>query len=108
MSGPRMVFPVILPPGCARLVTSPDPIGSPIDIATMGMVLVARCAAWARGVPKATITSTGICASAEAAHSTDQARYWWVGTRRRDSDPRHNAVRVIAVGMGPNSVHRVG
>src|SRR5262249_4324135 len=43
MSGPRMVFPVMLPAGCARLVTNPDPIGSLIDIATIGIVFVARC-----------------------------------------------------------------
>src|SRR6201984_2384762 len=35
-SGPRMVLPVIFPPGRARLGTSPTPTGSPIEIMTMG------------------------------------------------------------------------
>jgi hypothetical protein len=61
-----MMFPVILPTGRARLVTKPAAIGSLIDMATIGMVFVARRAALARGVPNATITLTGIWASAEA------------------------------------------
>jgi hypothetical protein len=39
------VLPVMLPPGLARLDMSPALIGSPIDIATMGIVFVAYCAA---------------------------------------------------------------
>ena len=50
-SGPRMVFPVMFPPGRARLVTSPAPTGSPIPIMTMGIVAVACLAARAGGVP---------------------------------------------------------
>src|SRR5262245_5294971 len=40
-SGPRMVFPVMLPPGLLMLATSPAPTGSPIAIMTMGIVVVA-------------------------------------------------------------------
>src|ERR1700730_18127914 len=50
-SGPRMVFPVILPPGRARLDTSPAPTGSPIPIMMMGIVVVACLAARVGGVP---------------------------------------------------------
>ncbi len=59
----------MLPVGCARLVASPAATGSLIDIAMMGMVFVARCAAWARGVPNAAMTFTGTRASAAAAAS---------------------------------------
>src|SRR5256885_2083821 len=40
-SGPRMVLPVIFPPGRARLGTSPARTGSPIEIMTMGIVVEA-------------------------------------------------------------------
>src|SRR5262249_53176831 len=49
-SGPRMVLPVIFPPGRARLGTSPARTGSPIEIMTMGIVVVACLAAKLAGV----------------------------------------------------------
>src|SRR4029434_2861399 len=39
-SGPMMLLPVIFPPGRARLGTSPVRTGSPIEIMTMGIVVV--------------------------------------------------------------------
>src|SRR5438445_683140 len=57
-SGPRVDDPVTLPPGRARLVTSPLVTGSPTAMKTMGRVLVACLAARAAGVPGATRTST--------------------------------------------------
>src|SRR5262249_25409753 len=42
---PRMVLPVIFPPGRARLGTSPARTGSPIEIMTIGIVIVACLAA---------------------------------------------------------------
>ena len=50
--------PVTLPPGRARLLTSPVPSGSPADVMTMGIVAVACLAARGASVPAATITST--------------------------------------------------
>lgn len=50
-------IPVLLPPGRARLFTRPLPIGSPMVAITMGIVVVAICAARAAGVPCTTITS---------------------------------------------------
>src|SRR5260370_7620968 len=49
-SGPRMVLPVIFPPGRARLGTRPARTGSPIDIMTLGIVMVACLAAKLAGV----------------------------------------------------------
>jgi len=51
-------IPVTFPPGRARPETIPAPIGSPADM-TIGIVLVALCAARLAGVPQATIRSTG-------------------------------------------------
>ena len=50
-SGDRMVLPVTLPPGCARLCTRPARTGSPTGIMTIGMVEVAALAARLAGVP---------------------------------------------------------
>jgi len=50
-----MVDPVMFPPGRARLVTSPAPTGSAAPAKTMGIVLVARCAARAGGTPPVTV-----------------------------------------------------
>jgi hypothetical protein len=48
----------MLPPGRFRLLTMPDPTGSPTLVNTTGMLAVAACAALAVAVPKpATITS---------------------------------------------------
>src|SRR5262249_53036823 len=69
-SGPRMVLPVIFPPGRARLGTSPARTGSPIEIMTMGTVVVACLAAKLAGVPKVAITSTGRRTSAAAASAS--------------------------------------
>jgi len=52
------VIPVTLPPGRARLVTNPLPIGSAALCMTMGIVLVAPLAALIAGVADVTITST--------------------------------------------------
>jgi hypothetical protein len=49
--------PVMFPPGRLRLGTKPVPSGSP-DIMTIGISLVAFCAASAQGVYTATMTST--------------------------------------------------
>jgi len=69
-SGPRIVLPVIFPPGRARLGTSPARTGSPIEIMTMGTVVVACLAAKLAGVPKVAITSTGRRTSAAAASAS--------------------------------------
>ena len=50
--------PVMLPPGDARLVTSPAPTGSPGNNITIGIVVVAFWRASASRVPGAMITST--------------------------------------------------
>ena len=57
--------PVMLPPGRATLSTRPVPTGSP-DQTTIGMVCVARLAARAAGVCRATMTST-LAATSSAA-----------------------------------------
>ena len=49
--------PVMLPPGRARLATTPSPTGSPLNAMTIGTVVVARFTAHTAG-PKAMITST--------------------------------------------------
>src|SRR5215471_18871826 len=48
--GPTLVLPVIFPPGRARLGTSPARTGSPMEIMTMGIVVVACLAAKLAGV----------------------------------------------------------
>jgi len=55
----KALKPVTLPPGCARLATTPTPSGSPIAAMTTGMVVVACLAASAAGVPRVMMTSTG-------------------------------------------------
>ena len=47
----RFESPVMLPPGCARLLTKPAPTGSVETTITMGIVVVAFCAAIAPGGP---------------------------------------------------------
>ena len=59
-SGPKIVLPVILPPGRAKLATNPARTGSPIAIMTIGTVVVAIWAARALVDPNATMTSTGL------------------------------------------------
>src|SRR6516165_9429771 len=56
-SGPRMVKPVTFPPGRAKLATSPDSTGLPLDAKTIGIVSVAALAARVPGVPVVTMTS---------------------------------------------------
>ena len=51
-AGPRKVDPVIFPPGCARLATTPSPTGSPIAGAMTGIVTFACFAARARAFPE--------------------------------------------------------
>src|SRR5204863_3122292 len=50
--------PVMLPPGRARLATSPVPTGSAAFPMTIGITLVALLAAWSAGAPTATKIST--------------------------------------------------
>src|SRR5499427_2795714 len=57
-SGAMRFIPVTLPPGRARLATSPLPNGSPAAVMTIGMVEVACLAASGARVPAAAITST--------------------------------------------------
>jgi hypothetical protein len=59
---------VTLPPGRARLGTSPLVTGSDTPAKTTGMALVARCAARAWGVPEVTMTST-LSATSSAARA---------------------------------------
>src|SRR4030095_6917129 len=54
-SGDKLSFPVILPPGRARLATTPSPTGSAEFVITMGMVVVAPFAAVGVTPPEATI-----------------------------------------------------
>src|SRR5262249_1881760 len=54
----RTDSPVTLPPGRARLATSPLPTGSPATENTIGIVAVACFAATISGVPEVTIIST--------------------------------------------------
>jgi len=73
-SGPRMVFPVILPPGLLKLATSPAPTGSPTPIMTMGIVVVACLAASVGGVPNVAMRSTGRWTISAAAHASRSGR----------------------------------
>jgi hypothetical protein len=57
-SGAMELTPVTLPPGRARLVTSPVATGSPGSSMTMGIEVVALLAAWAGGVDAVTMMST--------------------------------------------------
>ena len=57
-SGESRVSPVMFPPGRASVLTSPAPRGSPLTAMTIGIVLVALCAACAPGVVAATMMST--------------------------------------------------
>jgi hypothetical protein len=56
----------MLPPGRARFETTPVLTASPMAPITIGMVLVARFAASAAGVPQVTITSTGMALNSAA------------------------------------------
>src|SRR5262245_19512792 len=82
VSAAMLEKPVILPPGRAKLVTSPTAIGSATAAITIGMVVVACFAARAHGVKVATMTST-----CELTSSVDPAPML-VATR---SEPRHAA-----------------
>src|SRR5829696_6688261 len=54
----RLLTPVTLPPGRAKLATTPDPTGSATPTMMIGSVDVARRAAVTAGVPQARIRST--------------------------------------------------
>src|SRR5262245_54319402 len=58
--------PVMLPSGRAKLVTNPRDTGSVANAMTMGIVLVARCAACTAGSVAATMMSTLSCTSSAA------------------------------------------
>ncbi len=57
--------PVVLPPGRARLVTSPLPSGSLVDTNTIGTVFVACCAARTDAIVT-TIITVGSCFSSSS------------------------------------------
>jgi hypothetical protein len=57
ISGSKAEKPVMLPPGCARFVTSPLSIGSPTWVKTSGIVLVSRRSSSTIGVLAPTNTS---------------------------------------------------
>ena len=57
-SGPKLVKPVIFPPGRARLATKPDPIGSETNVMTIGTAPAAFLAAQVGLVPAVRMTST--------------------------------------------------
>jgi hypothetical protein len=56
-SKPKFESPVMLPRGCARLLTRPAATGSTPITTTIGIVVVASCAASAPGAPSARMTS---------------------------------------------------
>jgi len=56
-SGAIATNPVKFPPGRARLLTKPVPIGSPTAAMTTGIVVVVRLTARAAGVPAVTMIS---------------------------------------------------
>ena len=62
------VRPVIFAPGRFRLLTMPVPMGSPAFVKTMGMVVVAACAALAVNVPKPVTITSGFVATNSAAN----------------------------------------
>jgi hypothetical protein len=92
----------MLPPGRARLATSPLPIGSATNPMTMGIVVVACWAARAAGVVEAKITSTLRRTSSAAssgsrsyfpsADRTSMARFW-PSTQPRSRSPCRNAAK---------------
>ncbi len=57
-SAAMAVFPVTLPPGCAKLAIRPVATGSPTPVMTIGISFVACFAACAGGVCQATMMST--------------------------------------------------
>jgi hypothetical protein len=75
-----MLMPVTLPPGRARLATSPLPNGSPAAVMTIGMVEVARLAASGARVPFATMMSTWRRTSSAA--KSDSCSGWSSAERR--------------------------
>jgi hypothetical protein len=74
-SGDTVVRPVTFPPGCARLATSPAPIGSETLVTTIGIVVVALFAASAAGVLTAKITSTRACTRSRAKSPSRSFRF---------------------------------
>src|SRR5215472_1506448 len=73
-SGVKLDNPVTLPPGRARLMTSPSVTGSPTVGKTMGMRPVACLAARAASVPEATMTST-LSATSSAATAGSRSNF---------------------------------
>ena len=68
-SANMFAMPVILPPGLAKLLTKPEPMGSVDGDMMIGIVDVARCAAAIAGVASAIMTS-GLSATSSA------TRFW--------------------------------
>ena len=66
VSPPILESPVILPPGRARLFTNPPRTGSAAVAMTIGIVVVAFCAAAIADDGTATMTSTFNCTSSAA------------------------------------------
>ena len=81
-SGAIRLMPVTLPPGRARLATSPLPSGSPEAAITIGMVEVARLAARGPSVPRPTMTSTLMRTSSAATSATARPDFPHSGARR--------------------------
>ena len=88
--GPGKVVPVIFPPGRARLATSPSRTGSPIAVTTIGIVVVACCAA--RCGRSATMRSTRPTSSV-ARPGSRSIFPSPLGTQWRCSDPRYSQVQ---------------
>jgi len=71
----KILIPVRLPPGRARLATRPSRTGSSATTKTMGIVVVAALAAKAeRGPPVAAMTAT--CRRTNSAASAGSRSYW--------------------------------
>ena len=110
-SGETLVSPVMLPPGRARLATSPLPTGSPTDVNTIGIVALACFAARVAGVPAAArIRSTGRAASSAASSGRrsllSAKRYsiamFWPSTYPRSHSPwRNPALMRARASRGP-------
>jgi hypothetical protein len=73
-STPRLVEPVLWPPGRLRLSTSPSCTGSLLTLKTIGIVVVAAFAATVEDVLLVTITATCRCTKSLAKSSSLPSR----------------------------------
>jgi hypothetical protein len=99
-SGATMLKPVTLPPGRARLSTSPAATGSPTTAMTIGIVRVVALRALAAGVPPVTMKHQRCCVQdQQQARTVHRLGRFPTSIQSQSSFPPHIRVLLVHRGM---------